>query len=116
MPFKEIATDAIRYWERRRTLYNAVLAAVTAVAFFTDMQTALEQVSFDLLRSLFLLAVLANMAFCAAYPVDLLAQSSGFREAWRRHRWILLLIGILFAAFLAQGISESLFDVPLGPD
>jgi len=31
---RESATDAIRYWERRRLAYNAVLAAVVGLVFW----------------------------------------------------------------------------------
>jgi len=38
--------------------------------------------------------------YCAAYLVDLPMQTSSYRDAWRRRRWTLWLIGTLFAAAL----------------
>jgi hypothetical protein len=34
------------------------------------------------------LAAVANVAYGAAYLVDIFAQMSGFRELWRSARWI----------------------------
>ena len=46
--------------------------------------------------------VLANVAYCTAYPVDLFVQFSGMRTAWMRWRWAVLLTGFAFAAVLAH--------------
>jgi hypothetical protein len=58
--------------------------------------------------SLFLLAVLANVEYCAAYVADIFVQFSGLDAAWRRGRAGLLIVGTAFAAtithFFAQGI------------
>lgn len=43
----------------------------------------------------FLLAVMANVAYCAVYVVDLFAQVSGYRDLWREYRWVLFLIWAL---------------------
>jgi hypothetical protein len=67
-------------------------------------------VSFELLQQLFVFAVLGNVAFCAAYPADLFVQASGFRDTWRRVRWVLLLVGVLFASVLAHFISRGIFS------
>jgi hypothetical protein len=63
----------------------------------------------DLLLFVFLLAVLANVCYCAAYLVDIFAQASGLREEWIRFRWILLLVGIAFAGILTHFFAYSLF-------
>jgi len=63
----------------------------------------------DTLLLLFVLAVLSNVAYCAAYVVDVIAQISAFRGTWLRVRWILLIIGVLFAGVLAHFFSGGLF-------
>lgn len=103
-----IATDALRYWERHRITYNAVLVLVVATVFLVHLAAFLDRVSVDLALALFLLAVVANVAYCAAYPVDLFVQRSGLRDAWRRRRWILLLVGTLFAGTLAQFVARGM--------
>jgi hypothetical protein len=102
-------TSAIAWWEPRRLLYNAWLLAVVVATWFLDSPRAPQGTTFELAQQLFLLAVLANVAYCAAYPVDLAALLSGFRGTWLRRRWILLAIGLLFAAVPAHFISRGLF-------
>ena len=46
---------------------------------------------------LFVLAVLANVCYCAAYLVDVPVQYSSFRDAWRRWRWALWVVGMVLA-------------------
>jgi len=111
---KEIAardalSDAIRYWEPRRILYNAVLLLVVAVTYWAKLPVSRATVIADSLQVLFLLAVLANVAYCAAYVVDVVVQVSAFRQTWLRLRWILLVVGVLFAGVLAHFFSSGLF-------
>ncbi|MCJ7557549.1 MAG: hypothetical protein MUP90_11655 [Gammaproteobacteria bacterium] len=66
--------------------------------------------SAELIQGLFLLAVAANVFYCAAYIMDVGAQYSGVRETWRRHRWILFAVEVTFASIIARLISMNLFD------
>ena len=115
--FRESVTNAIRYWERARILYNVTLFAVTCAVFVANLPASQDAISFAFARQFFVYAVIANVLYFAAYPVDLLAQSSDFRSVWLRHRWILLVVGTLFASVLAYGASKYvLFALPFGPD
>jgi hypothetical protein len=58
---------------------------------------------------MFLLAVLANAVYCAAYFVDLAVQHSEFQAPWRRHRWLLFATGVVFAAIIAHFVSSGMF-------
>jgi len=107
---KEYVTDAIRYWEPRRLVYNAVLAAIVVVYAVLNRAHLAHKLSVDSLLFLFLLAVAANIVYCAAYVVDFVCQMSGFREAWRTHRWILLAIGVAVAAILTRFWSIAVFS------
>ena len=109
LAMRDFITDAIRYWEPRRILYNAVLLVVVVATCFLQSAGYRQARSFELLQHLFVLAVLANVAYCAAYPVDLLVQFSGFRDTWLRARWVLLLIGILFAAVISHLFAQGIF-------
>jgi|SRR5579864_6841947 hypothetical protein len=108
---RDSLTDAIRYWEPRRLTYNALLAAVVATYFVLDYPRSKTALSLDMALLLFLLGVLANVAYCAAYVVDLFAQASGFRDQWRTYRWILFSIGVLFAGVLTRFWAVGLFSV-----
>ena len=107
--FRAALSDAIGYWEPRRLLYNAWLLTVVVATWCLDSPRMPQSPPFELAQQLFLLAVLANVAYCAAYPVDVLVQLSDFRERWLRSRWGLLAIGLLFAAVPAHFISRGLF-------
>ena len=92
---RDYATDAIKFWEPRRVAYNLVLTAVVVIYFVVSYPLSRAILSVDFCLGLFLLAVIANVAYCAAYIVDIFAQASGFRELWQRYRWLLFAIGTI---------------------
>jgi len=104
----DILTDAIRYWEPRRIPYNSVLALIVCVIFAANWPISLDRTTLDVLERFFVLAVLANVAYCAAYIVDVVAQSSAFQSTWKRHRWIIFLIGVAFASILAKFFATNM--------
>lgn len=106
---RESVTAAIRYWEPRRLIYNLVLAAVVLIYFGLHYPSSKSTVTVDFALFLFLLAVLANIAYCAAYPVDVFVSASGYREQWQKHRWIVFLIGLLFAATITRFFAVGMF-------
>lgn len=106
---KEELTEAIRYWEKRRVVYNATLAAVTLTYFVRNYPHSREVLSFDVVLWLIVLAIGANILYCAAYVPDLAAQHSGFRELWYRYRWILLATGIVLGAIITRWFSIAMF-------
>ena len=112
---REHVTDAIRFWERGRIVYNLALLAVS-IAILSFMR--LDQSGWFASGVLLLfLAVLANLLYCVAYPIDLFVQASDFRDAWRGVRWALLAFGTFFAmvqAFLVLG-GPYVFGFPNGP-
>jgi hypothetical protein len=101
-PLRPLFLDAIRFWEFRRLFYNLVLAAASIawlVATWPHFRPALT------LNSLLLfsvLALIANACYCAAYLVDIPMQLSALSASWKRHRWILWLVGTLFALLLTN--------------
>lgn len=107
---RESLTDAIRYWEPLRLAYNAVLAAIVLIYFWKGYPASKGNLTIDGILLIFLLAVLANVAYCTVYLVDIFAQSSGFRETWRRVRWFLFAIGLLFAGVLTRFWAAAMFS------
>ena len=106
---REAVTSAIRYWEPRRLLYNFVLAVVVLACFGLNYPVSKSTISLDFVLMLFLLAVLANVAYCAAYVVDIFASASGYREQWWKLRWIIFTIGLLFAAIITRFFALGFF-------
>ena len=100
--FGEIAANAIRYWESRRVLYNLVLVAVVAAHLVARWPASRTLLVWDTFFLLILLAVLANVAYCGAYAVDIFVQYSGLRPSWPRWRWVVLTVGTVFGAVLAH--------------
>jgi hypothetical protein len=101
---REVLTDAIRFWEPRRVVYNAALAVVSAVLLAPHTETLLQGPAARVLTgfvALLTLAVLANLAYCAAYIPDIVAQLSSYRNAWSGNRWILFMFGTAFACAVA---------------
>jgi hypothetical protein len=103
------AAAGLRYWEPRRLWYNAVLVAVVATHFALNLPGSRGRLSFDLLLTLFFLAVLANVAYCAAYVADMFVQLSGLDAAWRRGRPAVWAVATAFAATITHCFAQSLF-------
>jgi hypothetical protein len=108
---REYLTNAISFWEPRRVLYNLVLAVIVIAYFVAGYPASRAVLSIDFILGLFLLAVAANVAYCAAYLADIFVQASGFREVWQRTRWVVFVIGTAFAAVITRFIAMSMFRV-----
>jgi hypothetical protein len=95
--------DAMRYWEPRRIVYNLALTAVVigwVTLTWPHFRVAFVPAS---LLNLLVLAVLANLYYCAVYLVDIPMRRSALADAWwQRGRLGLWSTGTLFAALLAN--------------
>jgi hypothetical protein len=109
---RQAVSDAIGYWEPRRIAYNAVLALVVVTYFALNWPLSRTVVSFDSVFLLFVLAVLANICYCAAYLADIFIQLSGFRRMWQKWRWLLFVIGLAFAAIITRWFAIVIFTRP----
>jgi hypothetical protein len=106
---REALTQAIRYWEPRRLLYNALLLLVVAAVFVLGLPISRSQLNLNLVLFLFVMAVLANVAYCACYIVDVATQVSDFRTVWLRFRWTLFVVGVAFAGVLTYFFATGIF-------
>jgi hypothetical protein len=95
--FSAFLTDAIRFWEPRRVIYNLVLTAVVIVWLVASWPHFRPAFTLHSLLLLSILALQANICYCAAYFVDIPMQGLSVGGALRRLRWGLWLIGTLFA-------------------
>ena len=100
-----------RFWEPRRVIYNLALAVIVVAYFVAAYPASKAVLSIDFALGVFLLAVVANVAYCAAYLVDIFVQISGFREVWQRGRWVLFVIGTTFAAIIARFVAMGMFHL-----
>lgn len=100
--FRARIDDALRYWEPRRILYNAVLGSVCLAWLLLTWPHFRPAFALGSLAALFVLALAANVCYCAAYVVDIALQYSSYRARWLRWRWALWLSGMLFAVLVAD--------------
>jgi hypothetical protein len=105
------AANGLRYWELRRIIYNGVLAMVVLGHILLAWPDSRAKLSRDLVLGIFLLAVLANVAYCAAYLADLFVQFAGLQGAWRWGRVVLLVVGTMFAATITHFFAKAMFGV-----
>jgi hypothetical protein len=96
-PFRGFLTDAIRFWEPRRLVYNLILALVVVLWIVASWPHFRPMFTLHSLLLLGILALLANACYCAAYFVDIPMQGLSVGTALRRQRWGLWVIGTLFA-------------------
>jgi hypothetical protein len=106
---REAVSDALRYWEPRRIAYNLVLALVVVAYFALNWPQSRTAVSLEGVLFVFILAVLANICYCAAYLGDVFVQLSGFRSVWQRWRWVLFLVGTAMAGIITRWFAIVFF-------
>jgi hypothetical protein len=96
-------------------VYNPLLAVVALGHFIAAWPLSRRLLTFDGALGLFVLAVLANVAYSAVYVADVFIQMSGFRASRARWRWILLGVGFSFAAVLAHFFAGGIVSGRDGP-
>jgi len=101
-PFRPVLSDAIHFWEIRRIFYNVVLTAAAFAWVAFSWPHFRPAFTLTTVLPLTVLALLANACYCAAYLVDIPMQRSTLVATWKRRRWILWLVGTLFALLLAN--------------
>ena len=101
--------DALRYWEPRRFFYNGILLIVVMAHIATKWPHVRSLLTFDVFLFMFLLAVLANICYCAVYAVDIFVRFSGLQKAWQKGRIAVLLIGTAFAAVITHFFVDGIF-------
>ena len=94
---RERLADATRFWEPRRAVYNFVLTVVAVVWIVATWPHFRGALTLSSLLLLAVLALLANVCYCAAYLVDIPMRRSTLGAIWGRRRWVLWLLGTLLA-------------------
>ena len=84
----------MRFW---RIPYNPVLIAVVVATIGPQTFASLPLRAWGTFG---VLAVVANVLYCAAYPVDLFVQMSDWRAKWRYARVAFWLVGMFAAGWL----------------
>jgi hypothetical protein len=95
---RDIITNSVGYWERRRIIYNVTLAIVAVASHFSTPEQYRNPITAGSMVGLLILAVVANLLYCAAYIPDVALQYSAFEKQWKQVRIGLFLFGTFFAA------------------
>lgn len=105
-------SSAVRFWEFARIPYNLVLLTIVVVALFASLGTFEWAGMLGMVPGFLMLGVVANILFCAAYPLDLIAQATPLNAHIKPIRWTLLVLGTLQAVMLA---AVMLFGMAIAP-
>lgn len=110
-PRPGVFNDAIHYWERRRIAYNVILTAVVMIWIVSTWPHFRPALTWTSLVAVAVLAAVANLCYSSAYVADIAMQFSPFRDVWRRRRWGLWLLGMMFATLLANyWIADEIYS------
>ncbi len=104
MPFKSIVLESVSYWERKRIIYNAVLAILVLIYWGADILSTGPRQWIGAALVLLIFGGVANVLYCIAYPVDLAFQMTPMRYRWQQNRWMLFTSGVILASIIALWI------------
>lgn len=100
--FRGLMSDAVRYWEVRRVIYNAALFSLCVIWVLATWPHFRPAIAWWAVPPMAFLALVANVCYCTAYLVDIPMQQSSLGSVWRRRRWGLWVAGTVFAIVLAN--------------
>lgn len=94
--------DAARFWEPQRLWYNVVLVAIVVLWVVFTWPHFRPAMTLAALGKMIVLAILANLCYCAGYAVEGFIQPLVSQVYWRRLRWTVWIAGMLFAILLSN--------------
>lgn len=92
--------ETARFWEPRRLWYNSALVTVVFLWVVFTWPHFRPAFTLEALGKMLVLALLANVCYSAAYPVDWLLQTVSLDIARRRFRWSVWILGMLLALLI----------------
>lgn len=106
--------QAVRFWERARVLYLALLTAVTCITFLLSANAGPISTRgfFHDLDAIFVWTfcfIGANVCYSVVYMLEFLFMGTFLQPFYRSIRWVLFAVGSLFAMALAFVTSYSMF-------
>jgi hypothetical protein len=108
--------EAMHFWERQRLWYNAVLTVIVGlwvVMTWPHFRPAMNLVA---LGKMLVLALLANVAYCAGYVAEFFMQATASESFLRRARWTVWFAGMLIALVLENyWIADEIYP-DFGPN
>jgi hypothetical protein len=111
------SAEAARFWEPRRLWYNSALLAVVFLWVVFTWPHFRPAFTLEALGKILVLALLANLCYSAAYPLDWLMQMVSSDIARRRFRWSVWILGMLLALLIENyWIADEIYpDITAKP-
>ncbi len=108
--------DAARFWERQRVWYNGVLLLIVVLWVALTWPHFRPAMNLVALGKMTVLAVLANLCYCAGYAMEGFIQPLAAQAHWRKLRWAVWAAGTLLAVLLSNyWIADEIYpDVNQG--
>jgi len=101
---------AVKFWEPRRLLYNLLLFAVVGMGVVKSGPHFRPAMNLEALGIMTVLALLANVCYCAAYLAEILIQNAAASTTWNRQRWAIWVAGTVFAiVFENYWIADEIY-------
>lgn len=94
--------DATRFWEPQRLWYNVALLMIVALWMIFTWPHFRPAMNLAALGKMTVLALLANLCYCAGYVAELFMQPIVPKAYLRRLRWAVWIAGILLAIVLSN--------------
>lgn len=92
--------EAVGFWEPRRLWYNGVLFVVVLLWLRLTWPHFRPALTLEALGKMLVLALLANVCYCAAYVAEAGIQAVSSDIARRRFRWASWILGMLLALLI----------------
>jgi len=92
--------ETARFWEPLRLWYNAVLSIVVLLWLVFTWPHFRPALTLEALGKMLVLALLANICYGAAYPVDWVVQAVSSEKTRFRLRWLIWISGMLLAVLI----------------
>ena len=106
----ETLRDAVHFWERRRIIFNGILAAVFLGWVTLTWPHFHDASPVQGLAFLIIFFAAANLCYSGAYLVDIPFQGSLLRTQWLRWRFSLWLLGTCIAfIFTNYWIADEIY-------
>ena len=99
--WRETFTSGRHFWERGRLAYNATLALLSVGYFLTRLPESRGLLTTDTGITCVVFAVGANIFYSAAYLPEFIIQATMPKRFARPLRLVVLLVGTIFACFVA---------------
>lgn len=94
--------DAARFWEPQRLWYNGVLLLIVVLWVVFTWPHFRPAMNLADLGKMTVLALLANLCYCAGYVMEGFLQPLTPQAHWRRLRWVVWVTGMLLAILLSN--------------